>query len=46
LPPICSKLLGHAQLATTALYLHVATSVIADTASPLDQLHLELTTSG
>jgi integrase/recombinase XerD len=39
-------LLGHAQLATTALYLHVATSVIADTASPLDQLHLELTASG
>lgn len=36
-------LLGHAQLATTAVYLHVAASVIADTASPLDQLHLELT---
>jgi site-specific recombinase XerD len=39
-------LLGHAQLATTARYLHVATSVIADTASPLDRLHLELTASG
>jgi integrase/recombinase XerD len=39
-------LLGHAQLATTALYLHVAASVIADTASPLDQLHLQLTASG
>ena len=39
-------LLGHAQLATTALYLHVAASVVADTVSPLDQLHLELTASG
>ena len=38
-------LLGHAQLATTALYLHVATSVITDIASPLDRLHLELTAS-
>ena len=39
-------LLGHAQLATTALYLHVAASVIVDTVSPLDQLHLELTAPG
>lgn len=39
-------LLGHANLATTAIYLHVATSVIADTASPLDRLHLELSSSG
>jgi site-specific recombinase XerD len=39
-------LLGHAQLATTALYAHVATSVIAATASPLDRLHLQLTSSG
>ena len=33
-------LLGHAQLASTALYAHVAASVIAATASPLDRLQV------
>jgi len=33
-------LLGHASMATTALYVHVATARLASTHSPLDRLHL------
>ena len=36
-------LLGHSQLATTAIYTRVATTVIAGTPSPLDRLQLEVT---
>ncbi len=39
---IIQVLLGHGQLATTALYTRVATNLIAKTPSPLDRLRLEV----
>ncbi|MER9420691.1 DNA-binding protein [Mesorhizobium sp. M0306] len=39
-------LLGHRSLATTTLYAQVSTAVIGRTASPFDQLHMEITPSG
>jgi site-specific recombinase XerD len=36
-------LLGHANLETTARYLHVADVAVRTTASPLDSLDLDLT---
>ena len=36
--PTIQLLLGHASLRTTALYIHVASSTVAATASPLDSL--------
>src|SRR4051794_32039223 len=43
---IIQVLLGHSRLATTAIYTRVATSVIAGTASPLDNLRLEVMPPG
>jgi integrase/recombinase XerD len=40
---IIQVLLGHENLATTARYTRVSTPVIANTASPLDRLSLEVT---
>jgi len=37
------SLLGHAKLETTARYTRVSTLVIANTASPLDRLSLDVT---
>ena len=37
---IIQVLLGHARLLTTARYTQVATTLIADTTSPLDRLSL------
>jgi site-specific recombinase XerD len=42
---IIQVLLGHRHLSTTALYTQVATSTIANTASPLDRLDLEVVPS-
>jgi integrase/recombinase XerD len=36
------RLLGHRSLSTTAIYLHVATSAVCATVSPLDRLDLAL----
>jgi integrase/recombinase XerD len=36
------RLLGHRSLSTTAIYLHVATSTVCATTSPLDRLDLAL----
>lgn len=38
-------LLGHRSLATTTLYAQVSMAVIGRTASPFDQLHMEITLS-
>ena len=43
---IIQVLLGHAQLATTAIYTKVATNLIARTASPLDHLTLAVVPPG
>ncbi|WP_352884079.1 tyrosine-type recombinase/integrase [Mesorhizobium sp. M1396] len=43
---IIQVLLGHRSLATTTLYAQVSTAVIGQTASPFDQLHMEITPSG
>ena len=39
---IIQVLLGHSNLATTALYTRVASTTIRNTASPLDRLSLEV----
>jgi integrase/recombinase XerD len=41
-----SWLLGHRSLATTTLYAQVSTAVIGRTASPFDQLQMEITPPG
>ncbi len=43
---IIQVLLGHSSLATTTLYAQVSTAVIGRTASPLDQLRIEVMPSG
>ncbi|MBZ9673664.1 tyrosine-type recombinase/integrase [Mesorhizobium sp. ES1-3] len=43
---IIQVLLGHRSLATTTLYAQVSMAVIGRTASPFDQLHMEITPSG
>lgn len=43
---IIQVLLGHRSLATTTLYAQVSTAVIGRTASPFDQLHMEITPPG
>jgi integrase/recombinase XerD len=43
---IIQVLLGHAQLATTAIYTKVATNLIARTTSPLDHLTLAVVPPG
>jgi integrase/recombinase XerD len=43
---IIQVLLGHRSLATTALYAQVSTAVIGRTASPFDQLHMEIKPPG
>jgi integrase/recombinase XerD len=43
---IIQVLLGHRSLATTTLYTQVSTAVIGRTASPFDQLQMEITPPG
>ncbi|ESY54396.1 hypothetical protein X743_35450, partial [Mesorhizobium sp. LNHC252B00] len=43
---IIQVLLGHRSLATTILYAQVSTAVIGRTASPFDQLRMEITAPG
>ena len=43
---IIQVLLGHRSLATTTLYAQVSTAVIGRTASPFDQLQMEITPPG
>jgi site-specific recombinase XerD len=43
---IIQVLLGHRSLATTTLYAQVSTAVISRTASPFDQLHMEVAPPG
>ncbi|ESX00572.1 integrase [Mesorhizobium sp. LSJC268A00] len=43
---IIQVLLGHRSLATTTLYAQVSTAVIGRTASPFDQLRMEITPPG
>ena len=43
---IIQVLLGHASPVTTALYAQVSTAVICRTASPFDQLHIEIVPPG